>query len=145
MTDPSTHVRRATGQAVVRRVPKYSVFMIAGGILGVVVAGILAFAFDGTVGRYGEDIPSQYSAVVYSKAQILGFLALICVPVGVALGGTIALILGRSAQRHEYVVQVEHEVVTEQAPAPVSTDLPQAPESADAASQSERETDPSDG
>ena len=65
----------------VRRAPKYSVFLVAGAALGLLVAMILTFAFNGT----GDISPN--TGLVYSQSQVFGFLALICITVGVVVGG----------------------------------------------------------
>lgn len=88
----------------VRRSPKYSVFFIAGAGLGVVVALILTFAF------HGSEEPTA-SGVVYSQAQVFGFLALICITIGVALGGVVALLFDRALARRAHDVTVDHESV----------------------------------
>ena len=73
----------------VRRAPKFSVFLLVGAVLGLVVALILTFAFDGTAGV------SPNTGIQYSQAQVFGFLALICVTIGVLLGGLVALVFDR--------------------------------------------------
>lgn len=89
----------------VRRAPRISVFLVAGALLGAIVAFILTFAFGGTVD------PSPNTGVVYSQGQVFGFLALICIPVGLALAGLLALLLDRRSQRHVHEVTVDHESV----------------------------------
>ncbi|WP_019181511.1 hypothetical protein [Microbacterium yannicii] len=89
----------------VRRAPKISVFLIAGAVLGVVVALILTFAFDGT----SEVSPN--TGVVYSQGQVFGFLTLVCVPIGLALAGVVALIFDRRSRQHTRQVTVDHESV----------------------------------
>ena len=87
----------------VRRAPKYSVFLIAGAGLGILVAMILTFAFNGS----GDVSPN--TGLVYSSTQVFGFLALICITVGVALGGVVALILDRALARRTRDVVVDRE------------------------------------
>lgn len=89
----------------VRRAPKISVFLILGAVVGVLVALILTFAFNGTA----EASPN--TGVEYSQGQVFGFLLLICVPVGVALAGVVALILDRRSRRHTHEISVDHESV----------------------------------
>ena len=93
--------------AQLRRSPRYGVFLLAGAALGILVALILTFAFDGV-----ED-KSRYTGVVYSTSQVFGFVALVCVPVGVALGGVIALILDRVVGRRTRDVRIDRETVVE--------------------------------
>ena len=94
-----------TVEATVRPVPRYGVFIGLGVVLGIIVAGILA-----AVGSYE---PSKVLDVVYPPGQVFGFALLWTVPIGVALGGGVALILDRVARRHARVVRVEHERVAE--------------------------------
>ena len=92
-----------TVEATVRRVPRYGVFMGIGVVVGVIAAGILTL-----VGSYEE---SQALDVVYPPGQVFGFLLLWTVPVGLALGGLVGLLLERSARRHDRVVRVARETV----------------------------------
>lgn len=92
------HVERVR----VRRAPKFSVFLLAGAGLGIVVALILTFAFSGT------DATSPNTGLVYSQGQVFGFLALVCIAVGLALGGIIALIFDRRSSRRTREVLVDH-------------------------------------
>lgn len=89
----------------VRRAPKFSVFLLLGAAVGIIVALILTFAFQGT------DDTSPHTGLIYSDGQIFGFLALICITVGVALGGVVALILDRRSSRRASDVTVDHESV----------------------------------
>jgi drug/metabolite transporter (DMT)-like permease len=86
----------------VRRAPKISVFLILGAGLGVLVAMILTFAFNGT----SEASPN--TGVEYSQSQVFGFLVLVCAPIGLALGGIVALIFDRRSRRHTHEVTVDH-------------------------------------
>jgi cytochrome c-type biogenesis protein CcmH/NrfF len=101
----STHESSQTVEATVRRVPRYGVFMGIGVVLGIIVAGILTL-----VGSYE---PSDAVNVVYPPGQVFGFLLLWTVPIGLALGGVVALIIERLARRHDRVVRVEHETIIE--------------------------------
>ena len=89
----------------VRRAPKFSVFLLVGAVLGLVVALILTFAFDGTAGV------SPNTGIQYSQAQVFGFLALICVTVGVLLGGLVALVFDRRSRSRARDISVDHESV----------------------------------
>jgi NhaP-type Na+/H+ or K+/H+ antiporter len=89
----------------VRRSPKYSVFLIAGAGLGILVAMILTFAFNGT----GDTSPN--TGLVYTSSQVFGFLALICITVGVVLGGLTALLLDRMLAGRTRDVVVDRESV----------------------------------
>jgi H+/Cl- antiporter ClcA len=85
-----------------RRAPKFSVFLLVGAALGVIVAMILTFAFNGT-----DDV-SPNTGLVYSQGQVFGFMLLVCIPVGLALAGILALILDRRSARHTKDVIVDH-------------------------------------
>lgn len=99
----SSHDSSQTVEATVRRVPRYGVFMGIGVVLGIIVAGILTL-----VGSYE---PSDAVNVVYPPGQVFGFLLLWTVPIGIALGGVVALAIERFARRHDRVVRVEHETI----------------------------------
>jgi hypothetical protein len=88
--------------ARVRRAPKISVFLLLGAAVGVLVAMILTFSFNGTAD------PSPNTGVEYSQGQVFGFLALICVPIGIALAGIVALLLDRRSQHRTRSVDVDH-------------------------------------
>ncbi len=92
------HVERVR----VRRAPKFSVFLVAGAALGILAALILTFAFSGT------DSASPNTGLLYTQGQVFGFLTLICVTAGVALGAIVALIFDRRSSRHTREVIVDH-------------------------------------
>ena len=87
----------------VRRAPKFAVFLAAGAVLGIIAALILTFAFGGT----GEASPN--TGLVYTQGQVFGFLVLICVTVGLGIGGLVALLFDRRSARHTRQVSAEHE------------------------------------
>lgn len=99
----STPDSRETVEATVRRVPRYGVFMAIGVVLGIIAAGILTM-----VGSYE---PSSVLDVVYPPGQVFGFALLWTVPIGLALGGVVAIVLERVARRHDRVVRVNHETI----------------------------------
>ncbi|TQJ30520.1 hypothetical protein FBY39_0972 [Microbacterium sp. SLBN-146] len=99
------HVSDRIEVVQVRRAPKFSVFLALGAALGLVVAMILTFAFQGTTDE------SPNTGLIYTQGQVFGFLALICIPVGLALAGTVAVILDRRSSRHMRDVTVDHESV----------------------------------
>lgn len=88
----------------VRRSPRYGRIMILGAVIGVVVAMILTFAFDGNA----EPTPG---GAVYSDGQVFGFLTLVCGSIGVLLAGVLALVLDRIVGRTTRSVRVDHETV----------------------------------
>jgi len=100
MTRTPSH---STVDATIRPVPRYGVFMVTGAVLGIVAAGILTL-----LGSYE---PSRALGVVYPPGQVFGFALLWTVPIGVALGGIVAVGLDRAARRHARVVRVERERV----------------------------------
>ena len=101
---PSAEHRIET--AHVRRTPRYTVFLGAGAVLGILAAAVLTFAFNGT-----ENV-SASTGVSYSTEQVFGFVCLFAIPIGVAIGGVIALILDRSLARRAREVRVDREVIT---------------------------------
>lgn len=88
-----------------RHVPRYGVFMAIGVVLGIIAAGILTM-----VGSYE---PSTALDVVYPPGQVFGFALLWTVPIGLALGAVIAMLLERIARRHDRVVDVARETIIE--------------------------------
>lgn len=89
--------------ARVRRSPKFAVFLGLGAAFGLLAALILTFAFGGTADQ------SPNTGLEYSQVQVFGFVALICVPIGLAVGIVVALILDRVLARGAHDVQIEHE------------------------------------
>ncbi|MGN8553777.1 UNVERIFIED_CONTAM: potassium transporter Trk [Microbacterium sp. SLM126] len=99
------HVEDHIETVRVRRAPKFSVFLLVGAALGIIVAMILTFAFDGS-----QDV-SPNTGLVYSQGQVFGFLVLVCVPVGLALAAVVALLLDRRSRNHTHSVTVDRESV----------------------------------
>jgi hypothetical protein len=89
----------------VRRSPRYGVFLVVGALLGVLVALILTFAYDGT------SSPSVLTNVSFSQGQVFGFLALIVGSIGALIGGVVALVLDRTVGRRTRPVTLDHETV----------------------------------
>lgn len=87
----------------VRRSPKYAVFLVLGAALGILVALVLTFAFAGTLQK------SPNTGLMYSQTQVFGFVALICVPIGIAAGGLVALLLDRTIGRRTREVAADRE------------------------------------
>ncbi|WP_164479502.1 potassium transporter Trk [Microbacterium sp. Y-01] len=82
---------------------------LGGVLMGIgVVVGIIAAAILTWTGSFEE---SQALDVVYPPGQVFGFLLLWTVPIGLALGGVVGLVLERVARRHDRVVQVDRETV----------------------------------
>lgn len=87
MSLPDRHAVR------VRRSPKIGVFLTLGVLIGVVVAVLIALLTPAD-GRY-------------PTSQVLGFMVLICAPVGAALGGLVAVALDAVASRRARVLDAE--------------------------------------
>ena len=96
------HIEDHVERMRLRRAPKFSVFLLLGAALGVIVAMILTFAFSGT------DQVSPNTGLVYSQGQVFGFLLLICIPAGLLLSGLVALIFDRRSSRRTKDVIVDH-------------------------------------
>ena len=101
---PRVTVEEHIETVTVRRAPKIWVFLVLGALLGVIVAGILTFAFQGTAE------PSA-TGVEYTPGQVFGFLALICAALGLLVGGLVALVLERTVGRKTREVRVDREHV----------------------------------
>lgn len=95
------HIETAT----VRRSPRYAIFFVAGAALGILLALILTFAFDGTLEK------SPTTQVLYSTSQVFGFLCLMCIPIGLAVGGAVALLLDRRMSKRTHEVRIDRERV----------------------------------
>jgi hypothetical protein len=101
----SQSAEHQTTEARIRPVPRFGVFLGLGAVLGVILAGILT-----AVGSYEK---SEVLDIVYPPGQVFGFALLWTVPIGIAVGGLVALILERMARKHERIVRVEHERITD--------------------------------
>ena len=105
MSEPVEHAVHRIETARVRRSPRYAIFCVAGAALGILAALILTFAFDGTAEA------SASTSVTYSTSQVFGFLSLVCIPIGLAVGAVVALLLDRSLARRTREVRIDHERV----------------------------------
>lgn len=104
----STEPPAASGRTVearLRRAPRIGVFLVLGAVLGLIAAGVLTFT--------GSFEPSATLGVVYPADQVFGFLLLWTVPLGVGLGGLVAVMLDRRTRRNARVVQVDRETIEE--------------------------------
>lgn len=86
-----------TYETTVRRAPKLGVFLVLGGALGALVTLILTSLF--------EPDPA------YGFAASYGYFLVYGVPIGVALGAVVGLILDRRSRKRTRTVVVEHESV----------------------------------
>ncbi|HEV7624452.1 MAG TPA: potassium transporter Trk [Amnibacterium sp.] len=87
MSEPDRHAVR------LRRSPKVGVFLTLGVLVGVVVAVVITLS-----------TPADGQ---YPTGQVLGFLVLLCAPVGAALGGLAAVVLDGFATRRARVLEAE--------------------------------------
>lgn len=88
-----------------RRAPKFGVFLAAGAAVGILLALILTFAFDGSA------FVSPNTGVEYSTGQVFGFLLLVCIPVFLAIAAVVALVFDRRSRRRTHEVTIDHESV----------------------------------
>jgi len=79
--------------ATVRRSPRYLNFMIVGAVVGVVTALILTVGFPQTA--------------EFGLLQVFGFLLLVGVVVGLALGALVAIVIDRFSRRSVQAVVVD--------------------------------------
>ena len=86
-----------SGEARIRRAPRLGRFLFLGGVVGLLGTLIATSLFpaDPNVGF----------------AALFGYFALYGVPIGVALGAMLALVLDRISLRRSRTVAVEHENV----------------------------------
>jgi uncharacterized membrane protein YdjX (TVP38/TMEM64 family) len=91
----------ANDTVTVRRAPRYGRFIALGVVVGVVVALILTFAFNGRPS-------SPELGLQFDKGQVFGFLMLLCGVIGAALGAVAALLIDRATARRAKSVVAEH-------------------------------------
>lgn len=94
-SDAAPDVETVVGDdtVTIHRAPRYLRFMIAGGVVGVLVALVLTFSFPEPAG--------------FDFSQVFGFLALFCAVVGFALGAVVALLVDRASRRAARTIVVE--------------------------------------
>ncbi|MDQ0277975.1 putative membrane protein [Arthrobacter silviterrae] len=94
--DPSSDAARTPPErrrVQLRRAPKYVPFLIAGALVGVVVAGILTLISPGIEN--------------FDPSSIFGFFAVLLVLPGAGLGAVVALVIDRRSLRHSLTAVVE--------------------------------------
>ena len=78
-------------EITVRRAPKYVPFLILGGLVGIIVAAVIAYALPGDAS--------------YDPSSVFGFFMVLFGAGGVILGAIVALLLDRlSVRRAEHAV-----------------------------------------
>ena len=98
---PERHEIPERREITVRRAPKYVPFLILGGLVGIAVAAVIAYALPGNA--------------TYDPGTVFGFFMVLCGAGGVILGAIAALALDRlSVKRAQHAV-VEAAPETEQA------------------------------
>ncbi len=102
------HEQETPTPVTIRRAPKVPVFLVAGGALGLIVTLLLVSLFP-------ADKEIGYTATV-------GFFSLYGIPIGVAVGAIVALILDRRASKRAGTATARHLEVRPEAVA----DEPQA-------------------
>lgn len=100
-------------QVRVRRSPKIGVFLALGAVVGALVAVVVG------------NVSPQDSAT--PKEQAIGYLLLLLAPLGAIIGGAVALLLDRIADRRAKTVDAER-IVPERPPeAPIAEPQAEAP------------------
>ncbi|CAH0276399.1 hypothetical protein SRABI83_03795 [Arthrobacter sp. Bi83] len=112
----SDHPTPERREITVRRAPKYVPFLILGGLLGIAVAAIIAYALPGDAS--------------YDPGSVFGFFMVMCAAGGVILGAIAALILDRLSVRRtqQAVVEAVPEAVADAEQAATETEQPPAQE-----------------
>lgn len=112
----SDHPTPERREITVRRAPKYVPFLILGGLLGIAVAAIIAYALPGDAS--------------YDPGSVFGFFMVMCAAGGVILGAIAALILDRLSVRRtqQAVVEAVPETVADAEQAATETEQPPAQE-----------------
>lgn len=80
-------------QISVRRAPKYVPFLVAGGLLGVIVAAVTSYA-----------VPAPKD---YTQESVFGYFLVLFAAAGVLVGGLLALVLDRVSLRRAQRATVE--------------------------------------
>lgn len=93
-------------QISVRRAPKYVPFLVAGGLLGIVIAAISSFS-----------VPAPKD---YTQGSVFGYFMILFAAGGLLLGGVVALVLDRISLRRSERAVVEE--IEEPAESPAAAD-----------------------
>lgn len=81
-------------QVAVRRAPKYVPFLVAGGLVGAVIAAVTSYS-----------VPAPKD---YTQGSVFGYFLILFAAAGVLVGGVVALVLDRILLR-----RTEHAIVEE--------------------------------
>lgn len=98
---PPHDVEQSTTRVRVRRAVRIPRFLVLGGILGAIVALVSTLV--------------QPDNGKYTQIQVFGFLALFAVPIGILLGGLVAVILDAIITRRAVELDAEHEAIPTEA------------------------------
>ncbi|BCT77540.1 hypothetical protein SCMU_33820 [Sinomonas cyclohexanicum] len=112
-------------QITVRRAPKYVPFLVAGGLLGVIVAAVTSYS-----------VPAPKD---YTQGSVFGYFLVLFAAAGVLVGGVVALVLDRVLLRRTERATVEEIDEPEETPETEAVGAPahdgeHAPSSAETAS-----------
>jgi hypothetical protein len=104
MSEPVEHAVHRIETARVRRSPRYAIFCVAG-------PPSASWPPHPHVRLRRHRRASPSTQVTYSTSQVFGFLCLVCIPIGLAVGAVVALLLDRSLARRTREVRIDHERV----------------------------------
>lgn len=104
--EPQYRTEASRDEVVVRRSPRYGAFMLAGAVVGAIVALILSVSFAPSEAELAERMADDFT---YSQGQVFGFLLICGVAVGGGLGALIALIVDRAMSRRTTRALAEHD------------------------------------
>lgn len=93
MTSQPDNSSSAPRKLSVRRAPKYVPFLVAGALVGIAAAAVLAF--------------SRSSSEDFDASSVFGLFAVLLVLPGMGLGALAALLLDRQGRRHTKTLLVE--------------------------------------
>lgn len=105
-TEPQYRTEASRDEVVVRRSPRYGAFLLAGAVVGAIVALVLTVAFAPDDAVLAERMADDFT---YNQGQVFGFLLVCGVVVGGALGALVALLVDRSMSRRTTRALAEHD------------------------------------
>ncbi|MFE6965326.1 MULTISPECIES: hypothetical protein [unclassified Agromyces] len=104
--EPQYRTEASRDEVVVRRSPRYAAFMLAGAVVGAIVALVLSFSFAPSDAELARRVADDFT---YSQGQVFGFLLVCGVVVGGGLGALVALVVDRSMSRRTTRALAEHD------------------------------------